>query len=147
MALSATLSFIYIRIHQEKNLFYQGIKVATLYKKGDADNRPWGRWEVLESSSDFCVKKITVNPGGILSLQLHHYRSEHWIIVEGEAVVTLGDELLVKKANESIYIPCETKHRIQNNTDKNVVFIEVQTGENLREDDIVRFEDKYGRTN
>jgi mannose-6-phosphate isomerase-like protein (cupin superfamily) len=121
--------------------------VATLYKKGDADNRPWGRWEVLESSSDFCVKKITVNPGGILSLQLHHYRSEHWIIVEGEAVVTLGDELLVKKANESIYIPCETKHRIQNNTDKNVVFIEVQTGENLREDDIVRFEDKYGRTN
>lgn len=121
--------------------------MTTLYKKGDADTRPWGTWEVLESSPNFCVKKITVNPKGILSLQLHHHRNEHWIIVKGEAMVTLGDELLVKKADESVYIPCEVKHRIQNNTGEDVVFIEVQTGDSLDENDIVRFEDKYGRTN
>ena len=121
--------------------------MATTYKKGDSDIRPWGRWEVLESSPNYCVKKITVAPQGILSLQLHHYRQEHWIVVEGEALVTLGEEQIVKKANEVVYIPCETKHRVQNNTDKDVIFIEIQTGENLREDDIVRFEDKYGRAN
>ena len=119
--------------------------MTTLYKKGDSDNRPWGRWEVLESADNYCVKKIKVIPGGILSLQLHHHRSEHWIIVEGEAVVTLGDEILTKLANEAVYIPAETKHRIQNKPDKDMVFVEVQTGENLDENDIVRLEDKYGR--
>lgn len=119
--------------------------MATTYKRGDADTRPWGTWEVLEASDNYCVKKIRVTPGNILSLQLHHHRSEHWIIVEGEAVVTLGDEKLVKKADESVYIPAETKHRIQNNTSSDMVFIEVQTGENLDENDIVRLEDKYGR--
>ena len=99
----------------------------------------------MESADNYCVKKICVTPGNILSLQLHYHRSEHWIIVEGEAVVTLGDEKLVRKANESVYIPAETKHRIQNDTAENMVFIEVQTGENLDENDIVRLEDKYGR--
>lgn len=119
--------------------------MATTYKRGDADTRPWGTWEVLEAADNYCVKKICVTSGNILSLQLHHYRSEHWIIVEGEAVVTLGDEKLVKKANESVYIPAETKHRIQNDTTSDMIFIEVQTGENLDENDIVRLEDKYGR--
>ena len=119
--------------------------MTTTYKRGDADTRPWGNWEVLEVSDNYCVKKICVIPGGILSLQLHHHRSEHWIVVEGEAVVTLGEEKLVKKANESVYIPAETKHRIENRADKNMVFIEVQTGENLDENDIVRLEDRYGR--
>lgn len=119
--------------------------MATTYKRGDSDTRPWGTWEVLEASDNYCVKKICVTSGNILSLQLHHHRSEHWIIVEGEAVVTLGDEKLVKKADESVYIPAETKHRIQNDTSSNMVFIEVQTGENLDENDIVRLEDKYGR--
>ena len=119
--------------------------MATTYKRGDNDTRPWGTWEVLESSDNYCVKKICVTPGNILSLQLHHHRSEHWIIVEGEAVVTLGDEKNVRKANEAVYIPAETKHRIQNDTQKPMVFIEVQTGENLDENDIVRLEDKYGR--
>ena len=121
--------------------------MATTYKKGDSDIRPWGTWEVLEASTNYCVKKITVKPDSILSLQLHHHRSEHWIIVEGEAVVTLGDSIITKKENESVYIPCETKHRIQNNTSNNMVFIEVQTGEHLDENDIVRLEDKYGRVN
>ena len=119
--------------------------MATTYKRGDSDIRPWGTWEVLESADNYCVKKIRVTPGSMLSLQLHHHRAEHWIIVEGEAVVTLGEDRLVKKADEAVYIPMETKHRIQNNTSSDVVFIEVQTGENLDENDIVRFDDKYGR--
>ena len=119
--------------------------MANNYKRGDKDTRPWGTWEVLDAGDGFCVKRICVTPGNILSLQLHHFRSEHWIIVRGEAVVTLGKEKLTKKANESVYIPAETKHRIQNNTNENMEFIEIQTGENLDENDIVRLEDSYGR--
>jgi len=115
------------------------------YKRGDKDNRPWGTWEVLDSGMGFCVKRIKVTPGNILSLQLHHHRSEHWIIVKGTAIVTLGEEKIEKKANESIYIPVETKHRIQNDTNEDMEFIEIQTGETLDENDIVRFEDSYGR--
>ena len=115
------------------------------YKRGDKDSRPWETWEVLDSGDGFCVKRICVTPGNILSLQLHHYRAEHWIIVKGEALVTLGEEKIIKKANESVYIPAETKHRIQNNTSSDMEFIEIQTGDNLDENDIVRFEDSYGR--
>ena len=106
--------------------------MANNYKKGDHDSRPWGTWEVLDSGDNFCVKKIKVIPGGKLSLQSHRFRAEHWIIVEGEAVVTLGEDKLNKKADESVYIPAETKHRIQ-------------TGDNLDENDIIRYEDVYGR--
>lgn len=119
--------------------------MANNYKRGEHDIRPWGTWEVLDAGDGFCVKRICVTPGNILSLQLHHFRAEHWIIVKGEAVVTLGEDKIVKKANESIYIPVETKHRIQNNSKENMEFIEIQTGENLDENDIVRFEDSYGR--
>ena len=115
------------------------------YKRGDHDTRPWGTWEVLDSGNGYCVKRICVTPGNILSLQSHNFRAEHWIIVKGEAVVTLGDEQITKKANESVYIPIKTKHRIQNNTDTMMEFIEVQTGENLDENDIIRYEDSYGR--
>lgn len=119
--------------------------MVNLYARGQKDTRPWGTWEVLDAGDGYCVKKICVTPGNILSLQLHHYRAEHWIIVHGEALVTLGDDKIVKKANESVYIPAETKHRIQNNTQQDMEFIEIQTGENLDENDIVRFEDSYGR--
>ena len=119
--------------------------MVNLYARGQKDTRPWGTWEVLDTGDGYCVKKICVTPGNILSLQLHHYRAEHWIIVRGEALVTLGDDKIVKKANESVYIPAETKHRIQNNTQQDMEFIEIQTGENLDENDIVRFEDSYGR--
>ena len=119
--------------------------MANLYKKGAADVRPWGTWEVLDCGENFCVKKIKVIPGGKLSLQLHHHRDEHWIIVEGQAIVTLGEEKLLKKANDSIFIPVETKHRIQNDSNADVVFIEVQAGDSLDENDIVRLEDVYGR--
>ncbi len=119
--------------------------MANNYKRGDHDTRPWGTWEVLDAEDNFCVKRILVTPGSTLSLQLHHFRCEHWIIVKGEAVVTLGEDKFVRKANEAVYIPAETKHRIQNDTRENVEFIEIQTGDNLDENDIVRLEDKYGR--
>lgn len=119
--------------------------MANAYNRGDKDTRPWGTWEVLDAGDGFCVKRICVTPGSILSLQSHHHRAEHWIIVKGEALVTLGEDKLVKKANESVYIPTETKHRIQNNGKENMEFIEVQTGAILDENDIVRYEDSYGR--
>ena len=120
--------------------------MTTNYQKGDSDIRPWGTWEVLESKNTFCVKKITVNPQAILSLQMHNFRAEHWIIVDGEAMVVLGDETLYLTHNESTYIPVKTKHRIKNtSSNKPLVFIEIQTGEKLDEDDIIRFEDNYGR--
>jgi mannose-1-phosphate guanylyltransferase len=116
------------------------------YKKGDSDTRPWGTWEVLEASEHFCVKKITVKPNAILSLQMHNFREEHWIMVEGNAMIVLGEDTLYRKANESVFIPVKTKHRIKNNSDScDLVFIEVQTGEKLDENDIIRFEDNYGR--
>lgn len=116
------------------------------YRKGDSDTRPWGKWEVLDAGEHFCVKKITVNPGAILSLQLHNFRAEHWIIAEGEAMVILGEDTLYRKRDDSIYIPVKTKHRIKNiSSSEQLIFIEVQTGENLDENDIERFEDSYGR--
>ena len=119
--------------------------MANNYKRGDHDTRPWGTWEVLDSEANFCVKRIKVIPGGKLSLQLHHFRSEHWVIVKGEALITLGVKQIAKKAGENVFIPVEVQHRIQNNTNQDVEFIEVQIGDNLDENDIVRIEDVYGR--
>ena len=99
----------------------------------------------MDAGDGFCVKRICVTPGNILSLQSHNHRAEHWIIVKGQALVTLGEEKLVKNANESVYIPVGTKHRIQNDTQQEMEFIEVQTGDNLDENDIIRYEDSYGR--
>ena len=107
--------------------------------------RPWGSYQSLVIEPGFQVKKITVNPGGQLSLQLHHHRSEHWVVVSGVARVTRGEEEFDLVENQSVYIPAETKHRLCNKTEQPVVLIEVQTGSYLGEDDIVRFEDIYGR--
>lgn len=120
--------------------------MANNYKRGDKDTRPWGTWEVLDSGEKHCVKRIMVTPGNILSLQSHNHRDEHWIIVKGEAVVTLGEEKIAKKENEAIFIPVGVKHRIQNNSKENMEFIEVQTGDTLDEEDIIRYEDSYGRS-
>lgn len=116
-----------------------------LYSRGEADQRPWGRWEVLETGPGFCVKRITVNPGGCLSLQLHHHRAEHWVIVAGTAHVTRGEDVLELGPNSHVYLPLGIKHRIENRGQEVVDFIEVQTGDKLDENDIVRFEDSYGR--
>ena len=115
------------------------------YKKGEADNRPWGRWEVIDAGESFVVKRITVNSGQKLSLQLHHHRSEHWIVVNGVARVTNGEIVSDIKAGNNVFIPVETKHRVENTHQETLVFIEIQTGEILDENDIVRFEDNYGR--
>lgn len=120
--------------------------MATNYKRGDHDSRPWGTWEVLDSGENLCVKKITVKPDAILSLQMHNFRAEHWIIVDGEAMVVLGEDTLYRHEDEAVYIPVKTKHRIKNTSQQvPLTFIEIQTGDNLDEADIVRFEDSYGR--
>jgi mannose-6-phosphate isomerase-like protein (cupin superfamily) len=115
------------------------------YKPGDNDKRPWGTWQVLDVGTRHVVKRIMVEPGKILSLQLHHHRDEHWVIVKGTATVTVGELVIEKKENEMVFIPRETSHRIANNTNEPMEFIEIQTGDELREDDIVRLEDAYGR--
>ncbi len=115
------------------------------YKIGDKDTRPWGDWECIGVGDNFIVKKIRVLPKAMLSLQSHEFRSEHWVIVEGLATVVLGEETFDKKANESVFVPVKTKHRMINNTDEDVVFIEVQYGEKLDENDITRYEDIYSR--
>lgn len=107
--------------------------------------RPWGYYESLNKDDRYQVKHIVVKPGAKLSLQLHQHRSEHWIIIKGTASVTRGDEQLELTENQSIYIPVKVKHRIENNTSSLLHLIEVQTGNYLGEDDIIRFEDVYGR--
>jgi len=115
------------------------------YIAGDSDDRPWGRWEVLAVGDGFAVKRITVRPGQILSLQYHHHRAEHWIVLAGEAEVTLDGELLRKHRDEAVHIPVGARHRIANPGTEDLVFIEIQTGDRLEEEDIVRLEDSYGR--
>ncbi len=107
--------------------------------------RPWGCFQTLDSGDGFQVKRLVVNPGASISLQLHRQRSEHWIVVSGVANVTRGDESLILKPNESTYIPVRTKHNLKNSGQVPLEVVEVQTGSYLGEDDIVRFEDEYGR--
>ncbi|ADL55297.1 mannose-1-phosphate guanylyltransferase/mannose-6-phosphate isomerase [Gallionella capsiferriformans] len=109
-------------------------------------HRPWGTYTVLESGTHFKIKRIEVKPGASLSLQMHHHRSEHWIVVSGMARVVNGEHELFVNTNESTYIPAGHKHRLENPGLLTLVMIEVQSGEYLGEDDIVRFEDIYGRT-
>jgi mannose-1-phosphate guanylyltransferase / mannose-6-phosphate isomerase len=107
--------------------------------------RPWGWYDSIDAGSRFQVKRIVVNPGAALSLQMHHHRAEHWIVVSGTAKVTRGEETLIVSENESTYIPLGTKHRLENPGKLPLEIIEVQSGAYLGEDDIVRFEDVYGR--
>ncbi len=107
--------------------------------------RPWGSYEGLAMSEGYQVKRIIVNPGGILSLQSHYKRAEHWVVVSGVAKVCIGEEELTLKAGQATYIPLEAKHRLANEGDEPLVLIEVQCGAYLGEDDIVRYEDVYGR--
>lgn len=111
----------------------------------DCVYRPWGYYESLNKSEHYQVKHIVVKPGAKLSLQLHQLRAEHWVIIKGTATVTRGEEEFELTANQSVYIPTGVKHRMANNTSEPLHFIEVQTGDYFGEDDIVRFEDVYGR--
>ena len=107
--------------------------------------RPWGRYEVLTESDGFKVKRITVVPGGRLSLQSHQHRAEHWVVVTGIATVTVEEIVQKVAVNGYVHIPLQAKHRLENYTDAPVVLIEVQSGLYLGEDDIIRYEDIYGR--
>jgi mannose-1-phosphate guanylyltransferase/mannose-6-phosphate isomerase len=107
--------------------------------------RPWGSYDSIDSGQRFQVKRIVVKPGERLSLQLHHKRSEHWVVVSGTAKVRIGDETKILHENESIYIPMGTIHSLENPEATPLEIIEVQTGAYLGEDDIVRLEDRYGR--
>jgi mannose-1-phosphate guanylyltransferase/mannose-6-phosphate isomerase len=108
-------------------------------------HRPWGTYDSIESGERFQVKRIVVEPGAALSLQMHYHRAEHWIVVRGTARVTRGEESFLLTENESTYIPPGTRHRLENPGKLPLELIEVQSGSYLGEDDIVRFEDAYGR--
>ena len=107
--------------------------------------RPWGSYEVLGEGSGYKMKKIVVKPGKRLSLQKHFKRNEHWVVVEGEALVTIDGNQMPLRQNESIYIKKEQIHRLENTASTDLIIIEVQTGEYLGEDDIVRISDDYDR--
>jgi len=109
-------------------------------------HRPWGTYDGIERGERFQVKRIVVDPGAALSLQMHHHRAEHWVVVRGTARVTRGEETFLLTENESTYIPTGTRHRLENPGKMPLEIIEVQSGAYLGEDDIVRFEDVYGRT-
>lgn len=115
------------------------------YKLHRTVSRPWGTYTVLEEGKRFKIKRIIVKPGAALSLQMHHHRSEHWIVVQGMAKVVNGEDELYVNTNESTYIPAGHRHRLENPGILDLVMIEVQSGEYLGEGDIVRFEDQYGR--
>jgi mannose-1-phosphate guanylyltransferase/mannose-6-phosphate isomerase len=107
--------------------------------------RPWGSYEGVDRGERFQVKRIVVNPGASLSLQMHYHRAEHWIVVSGTARVVNGDTTILLSENQSTYIPLGTLHRLENPGKVPLEMIEVQSGSYLGEDDIVRFEDNYGR--
>ncbi|OGT40113.1 MAG: hypothetical protein A3F12_03710 [Gammaproteobacteria bacterium RIFCSPHIGHO2_12_FULL_38_14] len=108
-------------------------------------DRPWGSYESIGMGPGFQVKHIVVKPGASLSLQLHHHRSEHWVVVKGKAQIIVGHNTINLSVNESVYIAKETKHRLSNPEAVDLEIIEVQIGDYLEEDDIERFEDLYGR--
>jgi mannose-1-phosphate guanylyltransferase/mannose-6-phosphate isomerase len=126
--------------------------VAQIKKSGRSESalhrevfRPWGSYDSIDSGDRFQVKRLTVKPGGVLSLQMHHHRAEHWIVVSGTAKITCGEKVFLLSENESTYIPIGATHRIENPGRVHLHLIEVQSGSYLGEDDIVRFEDNYGR--
>ncbi|ALE54690.1 mannose-1-phosphate guanyltransferase [Burkholderia sp. HB1] len=108
-------------------------------------HRPWGNYDSVDTGERFQVKRIVVKPGARLSLQMHHHRAEHWIVVRGTALVTRGEERFIVSENESVYIPLGVTHRLENPGKMPLEMIEVQSGSYLGEDDIVRFDDTYGR--
>jgi mannose-6-phosphate isomerase-like protein (cupin superfamily) len=125
-------------------------KISTDMKAEDTldsltTHRPWGCFTNLLEGDGYKVKRIVVNPGGILSLQLHRHRSEHWIVVKGRARVTIASETTVVEENQSVFIPISAVHRVENCEALPLEIVEVQCGDYLGEDDIVRLEDIYGR--
>ena len=115
------------------------------YKKKNVYYRPWGRYVNLFEGKGFLIKELFVKPTGVLSLQKHHHRSEHWLVTQGKPKITLNNDSFSKKQNDHIFIPLEAVHRIENPSNKPVKIIEAQVGSILKESDIIRFQDVYGR--
>ena len=111
----------------------------------ESETRPWGSWHVLDQAQGYKVKRIHVTPGCRLSYQSHDHRSEHWVVLSGEATCTLGGEVTVACAGRTVDVPQGVKHRLANEGSEELVIIEVQRGDYTGEDDIVRFADDYGR--
>ncbi|WEX08383.1 mannose-1-phosphate guanylyltransferase/mannose-6-phosphate isomerase [Chelativorans sp. AA-79] len=128
--------------HLFNRLKEQGHEAAKLHRTA---HRPWGTYTVLEEGDRFKIKRIEVKPGARLSLQAHHHRSEHWVVVSGTAKIVNGEQEILLATNQSTYIPCGFRHRLENPGILPLVLIEVQSGDYLGEDDIVRFDDVYGR--
>lgn len=118
---------------------------STFTKRIERETRPWGEYSVIDQGECFKVKRITVYPGGRLSLQYHNHRSEHWTIVSGIGSVKIGNKTIIIKPNESVYIDKKEIHTIENKENNDLVFIEVQYGKILEENDIVRMSCIYGR--
>lgn len=132
---------------QDVKLLYNRLKEAgdETHRIHSTAHRPWGSYTVLEEGPRFKIKRIEVKPGASLSLQMHHHRAEHWVVVSGTAKVVNGERELMLTTDQSTYIPCGAMHRLENPGVLKLVLIEVQTGDYLGEDDIVRFDDVYGR--
>ncbi|AFY62650.1 phosphomannose isomerase type II C-terminal cupin domain [Pseudocalidococcus azoricus] len=120
--------------------------IAPINTVAATELRPWGSFTILEEGPGYKIKRIEVKPGHRLSLQMHHHRSEHWIVIAGIAKVQRGEEIIMLSPNESTYVPQFTRHRLENPGKINLVLIEVQNGQYLGEDDIQRFEDDYARS-
>lgn len=114
-------------------------------KNSQTFERPWGKFEIFATSSNYQVKRLTVYPEGKLSLQSHNHRSEHWVVVHGIAKVINGEKEMILNENESTFIPIGHVHRLENPGKENLEIIEVQTGDYLGEDDIIRYDDIYNR--
>ena len=121
----------------------EGYEESVLHKK---IFRPWGSYTSLIESEGWLVKKIEVNPGSKLSLQMHNHRAEHWIVVSGTAEIEIDKNKFTLNKNESTFIPLKSKHRLTNPSKSPLILIEIQSGEYIGEDDIVRFKDEYGRS-
>jgi len=131
---------------QSKEVSFSEVQLtAPIQPVAATELRPWGSFTVLEEAPGYKIKRIEVKPGHRLSLQMHHHRSEHWIVVSGTAKVICGDRELTLSSNQSTYVPQCTPHRLENPGVINLVLIEVQNGEYLGEDDIIRFQDDYAR--
>ena len=115
------------------------------FDKKNVFKRPWGNYVNLFNGNEFLIKELNIKPKGILSLQKHHHRSEHWLISQGKPKITLNKKYFTMKPDETIFIPKGSIHRIENPNNEQVKIIEAQVGSILRETDIIRFEDKYGR--
>lgn len=122
-----------------------GSRSAVRYDIGDHEDRPWGNWRVVDANAVFIAKRVEVRPGHRLSLQFHHHRSEHWVIVAGTGEATVGDDRLSVAPGDYVAIPCGARHRIHNTGTDLLVFVEVQLGELLDEGDITRLDDDYSR--